>query len=284
MTVFTSRAHIPSISLLHFWLLLLAGSGGQDVGKGNGGMQHQLQIQDQYHRSLAGFLMPFQIQWRFVISEDPGVPEDRQPSEAEYDGIRQATEDWLTVEIPFFYADAAGFAFREIACRVTDTSYEPTEEWVHNVFQICEVTWESESIIELPTVEQFLTDMRSNYLVGNFIDPYLQSADPQDPRNIFQFAGRVGYITTISGTTGPLPGEDTPAPVTPMPTTMPPATTLPTPTPSPLPQRKDPPPDKCGSIAARNGRGGAAAKAKDCLPRNGEDETRRKRKLKGSKN
>lgn len=258
----------------------------------------------QQHRSLAGFVMPFQIRWRFNIAEGSGFPEDRQPTDAEYEGIRQANIDWFTVEIPFFYADESGFTFREIDCSLTDTTYTPGEDWVHNIVQFCEAIWDADAMSDLPTVSEFLVDMNANYLLDNFVANHLRSADPQDPRSLFQFASRVGYVTTNSGTTSPLPTDGTPAPATSMPVMAPttaapvmaPTTAAPvmapvmpptgTPGPTMLPQKKDAPPAKCGSLASANGRGGAAAQAKDCssgrlsAPEGGGG--RRKRKLKGS--
>jgi len=249
------------------------------------------------HRSLADFLMPFQITWRFNIAEGAGFPSDRQPTDAEYEGIRQANMDWFAVEIPLFYADETSFSFQNIDCTVTDTTYDPAaseEDWVHTIVQACEVVWDADTIEDLPPVPEFLVDMNADYLLDNFVANHLRSADPQDPRSLFQFASRVGYVTTTIGTTSPLPGNDTPAPSMgggpgPVPTEapiMPPTGDTPG-SPTSVPQRKEAPPAKCGSLAGERERGGAAAQAKDCssgrLTQNGNG-GRRKRKLKGSYN
>ena len=257
----------------------------------------------QQHRNLAGFVMPFQILWRFDIAEGPGFPDPREPTAAEYEGIRQANMDWFDVEIPQFYAaNETDFVYREIDCEITETIYSPdATEWVHQVIHACDVIWDADGIGDLPTVARFLTDMSSTRaLLDSFVADHLRSADPQDPRSIFQFASRVGYVTSNLGTTSPLPTDGTPAPnvgapaptMAPVVTTSAPVVTTTAPVAAPvvaptgLPQQKQAPPPKCGSLAGSANRGGAAAAAKDCDPGrllNEEQGGRtRKRKLKGS--
>lgn len=267
----------------------------------------------QQHRNLAGFVMPFQILWRFDIAEGPGFPDPREPTADEYEGIRQANMDWFDIEIPKFYAaNVSDFVYREIDCVITETIYSPdAAEWPHQVIHACEVIWDADTIGNLPTVSRFLTDMSSSRtLLDSFVTDHLRSADPQDPRSIFQFASRVGYVTNNLGTTSPLPTDDTAAPTegapptqAPVvaPTTVAPVVTTEAPVapteapvaapvvaPTGLPQQKEAPPPKCGSLAGSANRGGAAAAAKDCDPgRRLEEEQhngRRKRKLKGSSN
>ena len=253
----------------------------------------------QQHRNLAGFVMPFQILWRFVIAEGPGFPDPREPTEAEYEGIRQANMDWFDIEIPKFYApNASDFTYREIDCEITETIYSPdAAEWQHEVIQACDVIWDADTIGALPTVARFLTDMNNRAMLDSFVADHLRSADPQDPRSIFQFASRVGYVTSNLGTTAPLPTEGTPAPTVGAPVAPPtqapvmaPTTTAPVMAPvvapTGLPVKKEAPPPKCGSLAGSANRGGAAAAEKDCDPgRRLREETKsgqRKRKLKGS--
>ncbi|CAB9496958.1 expressed unknown protein [Seminavis robusta] len=281
-------------------LLLLPGAGSQSL----------LVVDEdfQYDRNLAGFLLPFQISWRFEIFDGAGVPQDRQPTDAEYEGINEATENWFTVEIPAFYGTDKPFAFQEIECITDTTSYDDTAaEWQHQMIFQCTVTWEADSLDDVPMVETFLTDMNQPYLLDNFVQPNLRQANPQSPRNIFQFADRVGYTTQNTGTSGPAPAEgNTTAPTiattttaptiatTTAPTTI--ATTAPTsiaallpPMAAPtgaaanVPQKKDAPPAKCGSLST-NGYGGTASDANGCASRTEDDNnTRRRRKLKGSK-
>lgn len=262
----------------------------------------------QQHRNLAGFVMPFQILWRFDIAEGPGFPDPREPTAAEYEGVRQANMDWFDVEVPNFYAaNTSDFTYQSIDCEITETIYSPDAdpeelEWVHQVIHACDVVWGADAIGDLPTVGTFLTDMSSTRdLLDRFVNDHLRSADPQDPRSIFQFASRVGYVTSNLGTTSPLPTDDTPAPNTstetaapsmaPVVTTAAPVVTTDAPVAAPvvaptgLPQQKEAPPPKCGSLAGSANRGGAAAAAKDCEPGRllNEDAGRtRKRKLKGS--
>lgn len=86
--------------------------------------------------------------------------------------------------------------------------------------------------------------------------------------------------TPDTATPSPSPAPTTQAPAPP--TTGSPATEPPT---TNLPQKKVAPQAKCGSLAQRNGRGGAAAQAKDCASRgggggggNGNGNTRRRLK------
>lgn len=245
----------------------------------------------QQHRSLESFTTPFQIRWRFNIAQGAGFPEPRQPTADEYDGILDANEEWFTIEIPFFYAGETEFTFQEIDCVISETTYTPGEDWDHNVVQLCEVEWDADSLASLPTAPDFLVDMNADYLLDNFVANHLRSADPQNPRSVFQSANRVGYVTTNTGSTSPSVPDDgsTPAPVgvvpTEMPVMAPTATTeapAAAPTSTPLPERKDAPQAKCGSLAGANNRGGSAAQAKDCDSSRLGDGGRKRRKLKGS--
>jgi hypothetical protein len=84
--------------------------------------------------------------------------------------------------------------------------------------------------------------------------------------------GEGSKIVRIEGTMMP---ENTPSPMpVPVPTMAPQPTVT---NPPVLPQRKVPPPAKCGSLAQLNGRGGAAAQAKDCGSRGGNP----RRRIKG---
>jgi hypothetical protein len=270
---------------------------------------------EQRHRKLAGFVISFQITWRFEISDQEGVPEDREPTEIEYQGINQATVNFFTTEIPAVYADETAFTFRAVGCTTESTDFSPgSVEWQHQMTIQCEPTFDADSIDNIPPAETFLTDMNQDYLLDNFVRNHLRSVEPSLPPSIFRFSDRVGYNTSLTGTSGPAPIDSAPTPTivvpaptitTPAPVFMTPAPIITTPAPSTIiqaptlspitlapapmapaptivagltiPQQKVAPPAKCGSLALELGRGGAAAAAKACTSR-----LRRTRKLKGS--
>jgi hypothetical protein len=249
--------------------------------------------QEKNHRSLAAFVLPFQLLWRIRIGN--GFSPDRQPSPSEYQGVRQATFQWFSAEIPQYYAGES-FTFLSFAASLNETTWDSSlsspEDFPHEILLDCEVLWDADSLEEIPTVEGFLLNMQADYPFDEFTQQYLWNANPQNPRSIFQFSDGVGYRSNDFGTAGPAPGPETappvgiPAPVAAPPVGIPaPVTDTSTPSPSlqagpptDLPQKKTPPEAKCGSLAQLNGRGGAAARAKECdSGRNG-----RRVKLKGA--
>jgi hypothetical protein len=170
-----------------------------------------------YQRKLEEFVIPFQISWRFEITDQTGAPEDRQPTEAEYEGINQATIDWYTVEIPAAYANQ-NFTFRVVDCTTVATSFDPASpEWQHQMTHQCEATFDSANMADLPTLPEFLIALNADYLLDDFERDHLRSVEPSSPPNIFRFADRIGYTTSESGTTGP-GAAPTPTMVTPAPT------------------------------------------------------------------
>lgn len=252
--------------------------------------------ENQFHRSLADFVLPFSIRWRFTIFDVEGAPEDRQPTEAEYDGIREATVDMFAVEIPRVYENEDDFSFQEISCEIEDVLYDPTvdqeTEFVHQILLFCDVTWDAENLEDTPDIVTFLNDLNADFVLDNFVENHLRDANPEDPPSLFRFSQRVAYITDENGTRGPAPpAEETEAPETeaPVPLETPapsPANPGPqTPMPTDLPARKVAPEAKCGSLASTNGRGGSAADAKGCGSRLLSQRGvlgKRTRKLKGS--
>lgn len=254
------------------------------------------EVDAQYHRSLGAFVLPFKLLWTIQIGNSfPGG--DRQPTAAEYEGVRQATIAWFSKEIPVYYAGAP-FTFVDFTATLNRTTWDTSLEYPHQILFHCQVIWNARTLSDLPTIYDFLsgTSTSANYPYRDFITQYLWNADPQSPRSIFQYTQGLGHTTNSFGTAGPLSGPITPAPVvttgpvvTPAPV-MPsapatPITAAPVPEPSTpqpvaptLPQRKVAPPEKCGSLATANGRGGAAAQAKAC----GSGGVVRRVKLKGS--
>ena len=173
------------------------------------------------HRRLEVFAIPFRLQWRIEVGN--GFPQDdREPTAEEYEGVRQATEDWLNSAIATHYVeDTTDFTFLQASCDLVQegtswSSIQPEDTYPHKIQLECLANFDADNVEDLPTNIEFILDINTDYDFEEFTRTYLWNAAP--PTNLFRYSERVGYTLTDTGPTAPgepsLASSSAPAPMT----------------------------------------------------------------------
>ena len=178
-----------------------------------------------------------------------GAIEDRTPTEAEYDGWKNATNQWFSDNIRAVYADQANlFTLDTFVGNIETSSYGAGSEYPHAIRQNCFIIFNANSLSDIPPVFEFLSTMSSEFDVTLYIQNYLRNALPAD--SIFRSVYSVRYTTESTTPAGPInpstptPSGGTPTVPAPVPSApvSPPTTSAPVSAPVPPPTSSAPVP------------------------------------------
>ena len=161
------------------------------------------------------FSIPYSLLWRIEIGN--GFGSDRQPTEDEYEGVRQATVDWFNVAIADHYSGTeVDFAEVECELQTEGTSWveTATDNYPHKILLHCEAFFSAAALDGIPTMNGFVLDINTDYDFRQFVQEYLWNASPAS--SLFRFSQRVGYTLSDNGQVGPVGGSTTePVPTAP---------------------------------------------------------------------
>lgn len=170
--------------------------------------------EQQMHRKLAAFVIPYRLLWRIEIGNN--YDEDRQPTAAEYEGVRNATEYWFDSANAEHYA-GANFTYIDTECDlilVNETTWDAGADHPHQIQLECNANFDAEQLDDLPNNVDFISTINTEYNFKNFTHNYLWEASPAD--NIFRYSQGVGYNMTDNGPAAPAGGTAAPTrPVSP---------------------------------------------------------------------
>ncbi|CAB9519186.1 expressed unknown protein [Seminavis robusta] len=210
--------YLRSLFLVTSWFLIVA----ENRAVASSPNENEIRSAKERALGLSYHVLPFTITWRIQIDETQVV--DRQPTVPEYEGVAQATTQWIGDTFQEIHVNQhhnndnnRNIQLRNVHTVVTSATWDPdtiqiarsTSYFPHTISLDCEVHFQFDASSTVthhddavPSVGSFLLDMTARSDVSDFISNHLHQTG--ESRSIFRYTRRASYASYERGSYQPV--------------------------------------------------------------------------------
>lgn len=162
--------------------------------------------------------LPARLEFNVAVNS---IVQDRQPTQAEYEGFQVAVQQWLKDSLRNAYSNENDFYVSDVLSSISSSDWDSTDNLPHQIVFNAYVVYNADNKADIPSLEEFFATMRTDSVdFTTFLTDYLRYAEPNDSHFRSVTSGlyssqQNGPIISAGSTPNPAAPPSTPTPTPP---------------------------------------------------------------------